>query len=80
MELVWHNCKTYPPKEDFNDNLITTNGDYVLDMSWIKEEGYFVSEYAADEWIGHRIEDSVLENWWWADIQQTVWNEPRFET
>lgn len=76
MELVWHNCKTNPPKEFSNNSLIITNGSDVLGMSWHRAEGYFVSE---SEWSLRRLEDSVLENWWWADIEQTVHGDPRFK-
>jgi hypothetical protein len=75
MELVWHNCKTHPPKELLNDDLICTNGVYAFDMTWDSTQGYFIDQFGVNE---YRIEDSVLENWWWADLQQTVWNEQRF--
>lgn len=76
MELVWHNCKTYPPKELCNDELIGTNGHYVFDMSWFRNKGYFISSHSDDD---YRIEDYALENWWWADIQQTVQDDTRFQ-
>ena len=69
MELVWHNCKTYPPKEEFNSSLIVTNGDSVLGMVWFSNK-YHASGYGF-------IQD--LENWWWADIKQTVRGESRFK-
>lgn len=76
MELVWHNCKTCPPKELCNDELIGTNGHYVFDLSWFRNEGYFISVHSDDD---YKIEDYALENWWWADIQQTVQGETRFK-
>lgn len=74
MELVWHNCLTYPPKEFSNNALIATNGNDVLGMSWHRTEGYFVAE---DEFHLRRLDD--LENWWWADMEQTVQGEQRFK-
>ena len=74
MELVWHNCFRYPPQEPFNDELIGTNGAYIFDMTWDKDEGYFIGK---DD--DYRIQDYALEDWWWADIQQTAMNEPRFK-
>ena len=75
MELVWHNCKACPPEELINDELIGTNGAYVFDISWYRGEGYFISGV----WSDKKIEDYALENWWWADIQQTAQNESRFK-
>jgi hypothetical protein len=72
MELVWHNCKTYSPKEFENDSLIVTNGSEVYGMSWHRAEGYWI----ADESGLVQLYD--LENWWWADIEQTVQNEIKF--
>jgi hypothetical protein len=66
MNLVWHNCKTHPPKEAFNDNLIMSNGVNVFDMVWSNNH-YYAYESGYD-----------LENWWWADIKQTVRGELRF--
>ena len=73
MELVWHNRLIYPPKEFSNNALIATNGNDVLGMSWHRAAGYFIAE---DEFHLRRLDD--LENWWWADIEQTVQGEPRF--
>lgn len=75
MKLVWHNCKTNPPKEFMNNALIVTNGRDVFGMSWHRAEGYFVSE---NESCLKRLDDSYLENWWWADIEQTVQGETKF--
>ena len=74
MELVWHNCKTYPPKEFKNNNLIATNGTEVFGLSWHRAEGYFIAK-------GHKfvpIKLLDLPNWWWADIEQTVQGESKF--
>ena len=74
MGLVWHNCKTYPPKEFKNDFLIATNGTDVYNMIWRRDSGYFVG---AKDW-SKILELSELENWWWADIEQTVQGEAKF--
>lgn len=75
MELVWHNCKTNPPKEFSNNALIVTNGNDVFGMSWHKTEGYFISDD-----YGHLrpLEYKHLDSWYWADIEQTVQNEVKF--
>lgn len=74
MELVWHNCMLYPPLEDFNNNLIVTNGSDVLKLFWHKSDGYSVLE---NECCLRRLDN--LENWWWADIEQTVQGDERFK-
>ena len=72
IELVWHNCKTYPPKEFENDNLIVTDGLEVYGMSWHRAEGYWIADERG------LIKLSDLENWWWADVAQTVQGEVKF--
>lgn len=71
IELVWHNCKTNPPKEIENDSLIVTDGLHVYGMSWHRAKGYFIEK--PNE--GGLLSLSELENWWWADIEQTVQGE-----
>ena len=73
MELVWHNCKNCPPEEFSNNNLIVTDGNIVESMSWNRATGYFISE---NECCLKRLDN--LENWWWADIEQTVQEEVKF--
>lgn len=73
MGLVWHNCKTYPPEEFSNNNLIVTDGNIVESMSWNRAAGYFIAE---NECCLKRLDN--LENWWWADIEQTVQEEEKF--
>jgi hypothetical protein len=72
MELVWHNCMTNPPKEFTNNALIVANGRNVLDMAWHRADGYLVSDDGCMKKLTN------LENWWWADIKQTVQGETRF--
>lgn len=75
IELVWHNCKTYPPKEFENNHLIVTNGSYVFGLSLHKAEGYFVIDDYGDL---HQLEYEHLDTWYWADIEQTVQDEVKF--
>ena len=75
MELVWHNCKTYQPKEFENNNLIVTNGRDVFGLSWYKAEGYFILD---DYGNLHQLEYEHLDTWWWADVEQTVQGETKF--
>lgn len=71
MELVWHNCKTYPPEEDHNYCLILSDG-----------EGFWIVEYYAQYgWFtkgGTYFSETDLENLYWADLLQTIrdceWN------
>lgn len=76
MGLVWHNCFIRPPTEPFNDDLICTNGAYVFNMTWDKDRGYFIAVNGGND---YRIQEALLKDWWWADIQQTVQGEPRFK-
>lgn len=72
MELTWHNCKTCPPKEDFNSYLLVTDGWDIKEMRWFKRDGVFVNRYS-------EIKGEELSNWWWADILQTVHKTPEFK-
>lgn len=65
MELVWHNCATCPPKEDFNANLCVTNGRTVFGTKYDKGEWY-------DREFGVCIPDDMLVDFWWADVVQTL--------
>lgn len=66
MELVWHNCKTCPPKEIHNDCLFVTNGDGVFEVEW--DNGYW---YDYDGRSARGV-DEYKEEFWWADIDQTT--------
>lgn len=72
MELVWHNCKTHPPEEDYNPKLFITDGADVFVISYWSRKGFY------DEYVGRSIPSDVLHLYWWADIRQTVKCEPRF--
>ena len=64
MPLVWHNCKNYPPSEDYNPSLIITDGEEIFEMKWYKNKGYYANN-------GY-LKPNAYERWWWADIEQTV--------
>lgn len=72
MELVWHNCKTYPPKEPYNPRLLVTDGTTIHEMIWDEAFEGFLK-------IGLEIRDDDLNKYWWADIRQTVQGEPKFK-
>lgn len=76
MELVWHNCKTNPPEEDGNNFLIVTDGDKVFNATWNKTNGYTIKYDSA---YSIPLPSVVLEDWWWADIAQTVQQTPKFQ-
>lgn len=66
MGLVWHNCKTYPPSEDFNSLLYITNGNVVYPVVY-KSGEYFYN--------GHLFDINNVdygEEYWWADLNQTT--------
>lgn len=66
MELTWHNCKTYPPKEAFNSFLIITNGRSVDYCAYYNKYGFPVPE-------------NKLHEYWWADISRTVRESQEFK-
>jgi hypothetical protein len=72
IELVWHNCKTHPPKEDRNDYLYVSDGEFVNSVKYSKDKGWFVRE------VGSYLSIDVLNEYWWADIEQTVQGDFRF--
>ena len=74
MELVWHNCETYPPKEDYNDFLIVSDGTDICESRWNKEEGFscFSKQFGYRPLVGN------YKTMWWADLKQTIQNIPRF--
>lgn len=66
MELTWHNCKTYPPKEKYNPWLVYTNG-------------YHTDFCVYDKRYGFPIDEDDLHEYWWADIAQTVRGASEFK-
>lgn len=69
MELVWHNCLEYPPREDYNECLFITNGNNVWEV-----------EYDNGDWISavDAIPIKITNRHYWADIEQTVQGDERF--
>lgn len=65
-ELVWHNCLTCQPEERFNRELYATNGVRIYKVVYKKGVG-FVGD-------GIFIDDSSAQNFWWADLIQTIHN------
>ena len=71
MELVWHNCLTYPPKEDYNSCLLLSNGIDIFDAE------YFSKTYSEEEkWVfkgsSEFVPHDLLCTCYWADMRQTV--------
>ena len=66
MELTWHNCKTCPPKENYNPWLIYTNGYDIDYCAYYKKYGF-------------PINNGDLHEFWWADISRTVRESFQFE-
>jgi hypothetical protein len=66
MELTWHNCKTFPPKESFNSWLVITNG---------RHTDYF----AYDARYGFPVAKENLHTYWWADLIRTVQETKEFK-
>lgn len=66
MELVWHNCQSYPPEEYWNKNLYISDGTYVSGVEYDKQYGWF------DQSAGDYISYQELHKYWWADLDQTV--------
>ena len=66
MELTWHNCKTCPPKEEFNPWLLVTDGHNVDHYPYYKKYGFNINE-------------DVLHKYWWADLCQTVHETKEFK-
>ena len=44
MELVWHNCYDCPPKEFWNNKLYVTNGEYIHEVEYNQERGWWSRE------------------------------------
>ena len=68
MELVWHSCDSYPPKEDYNACLYVTDGYVVFPMRWKRDTDW--QRFDNGAWY---IEPGInAKEYWWADITQTV--------
>lgn len=64
MELVWHNCKTCPPSEKHNENLLLWDGYTIINAEW-DNGSWFCGKHYLDT-VGEE------EMCWWADLTQTV--------
>ena len=72
MELVWHNCLNHPPKEFWNNRLYVTDGKYLHEVEYNQERGWWSKD------LGDYLPFELLWKYWWADLEQTVQNVPRF--
>lgn len=68
MELVWHNCKTCPPSEAYNECLYLWNGERVVQAEWYHDAWHYEDGLCDDIMIAS--EDA--EHMWWADLHQTA--------
>lgn len=64
MELVWHNCKTCPPSEKINRNLLLYDGYEYYHAEW--DNGYWFHDAHYIDMVGEE------EMCWWADLDQTI--------
>ena len=69
MELVWHNCKTCPPKEEYNECLYVWDGHDVLPVEWYGNAYHFIR---SDDFQSHYIEAEKSGDLWWADLSLTT--------
>lgn len=76
MELTWHNCKTCHPKEIKNDFLVATNGNEIFNMSWSQQSGYHIEQ---NDSYSIPLPEVVWNDWWWADLYQTVRGTREFQ-
>ena len=73
MELVWHNCYSYPPSESYNEHLFVTDGNEVFETKYIKGSGWF--DYDKCEFLPPEL----LWKYWWADIERTIRGDVRYD-
>ena len=66
MELTWHNCATHPPKEWINETLFVSDGESIHKARYNIRLGWWCVE------LWDYIPNDDLNNYWWADIQQTI--------
>lgn len=72
ISLVWHNCETHPPKEDWNECLFVSDGKYVVPVLYNSQHGWF------NRSINSYIPQHELRRYWWADLERTVRNSIEF--
>ena len=66
MSLTWHNCRTYPPSEFYNDDLIATDGYFIFPVEYDREKGWWNKETKSSFTIQKQ------EECYWADLKQTM--------
>lgn len=73
MELTWHNCQTCPPIEPYNNRLLATNGQRVFLVVYDLMDGWWDMESKI------YLPFELLYDYWWADLEQTVWGCSEFK-
>jgi hypothetical protein len=68
MPLTWHNCQFYPPSERYNNRLLATDGKCVFPVVYDAMDGWWDIESK------YYLPFGLLQEYWWADIEQTVRN------
>lgn len=66
MELVWHNCVTCQPEEDFVSGLYVTDGRGIFMVDWWRSAGYRNGNFVIDP------TKDKSKSWWWSDLRQTT--------
>jgi hypothetical protein len=74
MELVWHNCMTDSPNEEWSGCLYLTDGNFVSKARY-RSDNIWYNEYTKSY-----IPKETLYKYWWASLQQTVRDEPKFQS
>lgn len=67
MELVWHDCKTCPPEEKYNERLFISSGFQVVPVVWINGKFYHKSGPSEGKEV-----DINAPCVYWADIDYTT--------
>lgn len=67
MELVWHDCKTCPPQEKYNERLFISAGFQVIPVVWMNGKFYHKSGPSEGKEV-----DLSASCVYWADIDYTT--------
>lgn len=73
MPLTWHNCQSYPPSEPYNSRLLATDGKRVFLVIYDVMDGWWDAEFK------NYLSFGSLRDYYWADIEQTVWDCSAFK-
>ena len=68
MRLIWHNCKTCPPDEMYNECLYVWTGERVVQAEWFHNAWHYKDELC--DIITIKSEDA--KHMWWADLHYTA--------